>query len=449
MAFALTTIGSCASANVGEAQTDVCVSIVERSWAEAPVEWRRPEPDVGGRPTESESESDVGGPPAESESESDVGGPPAESESESDVGGPPAESDSGFADDTLAPEALALDPLTSRNAQTEQPRPVPRAPTPATSNPRPVRIRPQRDEEAPEQRVWVPVGDTLMARSYLKRLFEHYVTHADGYRAVDEGCTEHLTVELYPLDSGWTIFARYSGHSREEKINRVTIGELDALAQRLTTALLDDVSVQETLTRTTVLHSDSEGELRRIRGGKQFLLGLGAVMLFGARVPTSVNGGGAETLDDRFRLMVPLQAVMGMRSFYRAWALDAFLGMRVGTSRRSSSTAADGHIDYTAGFTAGLHFLRYLKPDAVSSFYLGGGASFVVDRYRATGAGGLWGGGMHLELLTGHEFMRASSLHFFVELTASVPAYRFDTERRGARLESYIPAAVLQIGLLH
>lgn len=288
-----------------------------------------------------------------------------------------------------------------------------------------------------------------MASSYLKRLFEHYVTHADGYRAVDEGCAEHLTVELYPLDTGWTVFARYSGHSREEKIDRVTISELDALAQRLTTALLDDVSVQETLTRTTVLHADSEGELRRIRGGKQFLLGLGAVMLFGAQVPTSVNGAGTEVLDDRFRLMVPLQAVVGMRSFYRAWALDAFIGVRVGTSRRSSSTAADGHIDYTAGFTAGLHFLRYLKPDAVSSFYLGGGASFAVDRYRATGAGGLWGGGMHLDLVAGHEFMRASSLHFFVELTASVPAYRFDTERRGARLESYIPAAVLQIGLLH
>src|SRR4051812_29174171 len=41
---------------------------------------------------------------------------------------------------------------------------------------------------------------------YLKRMLQYEVTHEPGFAAVDEGCTQRLTVELYPLESGWTVF---------------------------------------------------------------------------------------------------------------------------------------------------------------------------------------------------------------------------------------------------
>lgn len=400
-----------------EAQTDVCVEILQRSWFDlAREESRSGSPDTadGARVPNAEAPN--------TEAPNGAAAPP---QIEPNVLGP------------VAPDGEA--DFDAEDLLDAAPEPAPVY----------IPVQPARATNAPA----TPLEGTsqLAARAYLRRLFEHYVTHEDGFQAVPRGCAERLTVELYPLDSGWTVFARYSGHAREEKIDHVEFEELDALAQRVTRALLTDVSVQETLTRTTVLGADSESELRRIRGGKQFLFGLGAVMLFGTHIPTSVSTSGGEVLDERFRLIVPLQAIIGMRSFYRAWALDSYVGLRLGTSRRSSSTAANHHVDYTAGFTAGMHFLRYMKPEAVSSFYAGGGASFVVERYRATSTGGagLWGGGMQLDLVVGHEFMRASSLHFFVELTASVPAYRFDTERAGARIDSYIPSAILQIGLLH
>lgn len=422
------------AASAAHAQTDVCVQIVQRTWYDLALEESRVEQESAHERARA-AQTTVANTAAQETTTDRAAEETAPTEEQ------------GSAGPSIDPEAAAAAPSTE--SETPPDHAEDNAPSFNVEElMEPARPRIQRMS----QRAPATATSELTARAYLRRLFEHYVTHEDGFQAVSRGCAERLTVELYPLDSGWTVFARYSGHSREEKIDRVEFEELDALAQRITRALLADVSVQETLTRTTVLGADSESELRRIRGGKQFLFGLGAVMLFGTQMPTSVSSdSGAEVLDERFRLIVPLQAIVGMRSYYRAWALDSYVGLRLGTSRRSSSTAANNHVDYTAGFTAGMHFLRYLQPAAVSSFYAGGGASFVVDRYRATGIGssGLWGGGMQLDLVFGHEFMRASSLHFYVEATASVPAYRFDTERSGARIDSYIPSAVLQIGLLH
>ena len=54
---------------------------------------------------------------------------------------------------------------------------------------------------------------------------EYEVTHEPGFAAVDDRCEQRMTVELYPLESGWTVFARYSGTEREEKIDHAELDE--------------------------------------------------------------------------------------------------------------------------------------------------------------------------------------------------------------------------------
>ena len=63
---------------------------------------------------------------------------------------------------------------------------------------------------------------------------------------------------------GYTVFARYSGHSREEKVDLVELEEFPELASRVARALLTDRPISETLTRKDVLAADSEGVLRTI-----------------------------------------------------------------------------------------------------------------------------------------------------------------------------------------
>ena len=107
---------------------------------------------------------------------------------------------------------------------------------------------------------------------YLKRLIEYHVTHEPGFESVDTGCSETLVVELYAVKHGWTAFARYSGNNREEKVDVVRVDELGVFAERVTTALLRDKSIAQTLTRTTVLRADSDEHVRQVKVRTHFLL---------------------------------------------------------------------------------------------------------------------------------------------------------------------------------
>ncbi|MDH5491656.1 MAG: glycerol-3-phosphate dehydrogenase/oxidase, partial [Myxococcales bacterium] len=224
------------------------------------------------------------------------------------------------------------------------------------------------------------------------------------------------------------------------------------LAERLVVALLEDRSILATLTRTTVLRSDSEGELRRIRGGRDFLFGLGSWMQLG-RLPTAP--GTIDPATDQWRLSAPLGVSMGSRFVYRAWGLDAYASMLFGTSQLAArSNPGGGHADYSFGLGTGLRFFRYLAPASAQSFYVGGGASFQLSRYRVLSgephgrAEGLWGGGMYLDAVLGAEFLRASAMRFFVEATLGAPTYRFQSENDNGRIDAFILSGTVQIGLL-
>lgn len=290
---------------------------------------------------------------------------------------------------------------------------------------------------------------------YLERMLEYEVSHEVGFLSVERGCTERVIVELYALDEGWTVFARYSGHAREEKVDRVELDEFVELAERIIRALLRDQSISDTMTRENVLRADSELSFRTIRGTSHLLFGMGTAVRVGV-LPTATTT--SEPARDQLRILTPIGIHLGYRGKLKAWGLDAFVRMYVGTATKGiRSNPLGGHVDYAGSGLAGLHFLRYQDAAGIGSVYFGGGASFELSYFQAIAPPDalgnqdrvqLLGGGLNLDALLGYEFLRSSSVHFFTEVEVQAPTYLVDTERGDTKLEAYLPGTLAQIGVV-
>ncbi len=289
---------------------------------------------------------------------------------------------------------------------------------------------------------------------YLGRMVQYEVTHEVGFEAVEANCTERLVIELYPLRSGWTVFARYSGHSREEKVDHVQLDEFISLAQRLTTALLRDKPISDIINRENVLRADSQSDLRTIDGEGHFVIGLGTRFRFAELATATSNSGPVE---DELRVLTPLDFHLGYRGKYQAWGLDAFVRGTLGVSSRSPRrNTAGGHVDFEGAGAFGLHFLRYFDAKGVTSMYLGGGAQFQLSAFsviKPAGSSGderedLFGGGLDVDLVIGCEFMRASSVHFYVQAEVHAPTYLIETEVDAGGIDAYMPGGLLQLGMV-
>jgi hypothetical protein len=308
---------------------------------------------------------------------------------------------------------------------------------------------------AKSERSTKPDPFAVQPERYLKRMVEYEVTHLDGFEAVPRGCSQTVTVEMYPLPDGWTVFARYTGTAREEKVDRVQVDELGALAQRLTDALLNDKSISETINRQNVLRADSEARMRMVDGRGYFTFGLGTSLRV-ASLPTA--GASDEPVSEEWRLLTPLDLQLGYRGKYQAWGLEVFMRGMLGLNERATRrNDLGGHADYSKGMQLGLHFLRYLTPDGMNSTYVGGGANFELSSYKLIKpAANRYGddreslltGGLNADLLFGYEFMRASAVHFYSQIDVQLPTYVIDTENDAGGIETYAPGAVLQIGIV-
>jgi hypothetical protein len=60
----------------------------------------------------------------------------------------------------------------------------------------------------------------------------------------------------------------------------------------------------------------------------------------------------------------------------------------------------------------------------------------------------LVGGGLNVDLLVGYEFLRASSIHFFGQLELDAPTYLLKTENDSGAIDTYMPGALAQIGII-
>jgi hypothetical protein len=300
----------------------------------------------------------------------------------------------------------------------------------------------------------LPLGQTPLV--YLKRLLEHFLTHEAGFTAASNRCDEQLTVELYPLRVGWTAFARYSGSGREERIEHLYPDELSSYAERAVLALLYDQPISSTIKRDTVLRSDSMKEVQRIRGNHHFFFGLGTMVRLG-RFPTAQFDETGSTADE-IRAFSPMTISAGYQGKFESWSIKASFGGSIGTSLTGAShNAAGGHTDLGGDFGLTLHFLRYLNPRALTSFYLGAGATFEVlvltmikpaESRTPDLRTSLFSGGLDVDLLCGWEFMRASSVQFFLEGGFRLPAYVIQSENEFGGVTSWFPGIEVKLGVI-
>ena len=387
--------------NVASANTRICVSVQQKSWYK-PGSAAGSGPAPASVPTPPQKPA---APPIEPDSQPMLGPAPA----------PPPKSP-GFED-------------------------VPEGPAPT-----PQSVRRARPQSNPHE-----IDPTL----HLKRMLEYEVTHEPGFAAVGERCEQRLTVELYQLESGWTVFGRYSGTEREEKVDHAELDEFAELAQRMVFALLRNKPISHTITRENVLRADSEMNLRTINGTGHLVFGMGTETRV-ANLPTAQ--GQMAPVASELRVLTPVSIQIGYRRKLRAWGLDAFGRLNLGTENTGvRNNDLGGHVDYSKSFLVGLHFLHYTDAPGINSFYFGGGAAFEIAqfdvirpvdvRFQNT-RDALVGGGLNLDLLVGYEFLRASSVHIFAQVEVDAPAYILKTENDSGSINTYMPGVMAQIGVI-
>lgn len=298
----------------------------------------------------------------------------------------------------------------------------------------------------------LPLGQT--PADYLKRLFEHFVTHQDGYVAAESGCQEQIRVELYPLREGWTAFTRYSGHGREERVDRLFADELSQFAERAVLALLGNKPISSTIMRDTVLRADSKRAVQRIRGTHHFLLELGT-QVRGGSVPTAGSGGAAA---DEIRIFSPMTLAAGYRARFENWGIETMSHLGINTSKTSiRDNPLGGHVDLGGLWGVNLHFLLYTNPRGITSFYLGSGSTFELlwlTVIRPEGSRGddsrsvLFSGGLTVDALCGFEFMRASTVQFVLQAELNLPAYEAHSEEAAGGIRTWLPGLSVKLGMM-
>ena len=298
----------------------------------------------------------------------------------------------------------------------------------------------------------VPRGQTPVG--YLKRLMEHFITHEPGYIAANKECQQHLMVDLYPLRRGWTVFARYSEHGREEWVDQLLPDEISQFSERAVLALLHNRPISSTIKRDTVLRADTRVPKRWVGGTHHFAMTLG----------TQLRGGMLSTVQDdtsvssELRLFSPMTLSAGYRGKFENWAIESMANFGIGTSKTAlRRNPTGGHVDMggTAGLT--LHFLRYLNPRGVTSFFMGTGGTFELlwfnvikdkdvrtDEKRST----ILSGGVDVDLVFGWEFMRATSIHWVIQGEVHLPTYVVANENDDGEVHTWLPGVSVRLGVL-
>jgi hypothetical protein len=302
----------------------------------------------------------------------------------------------------------------------------------------------------------LPLGQT--PETYLKRLMEHFVTHERGFIAASQGCKQRIVVDLYPLRLGWTAFARYSGTGREERVDQLLPTELSQFAERSVLALLHDLPISETVDRNNVLWADSLKATQNIRGRGHVVIGVGT-RLRGGTFDSAVIDQSSSSFGDTeqsFRLFTPMLMNVGYRGQFEEFGVEVAGELDIGTSQTAARrNPSGGHIDLGGSAGIVLHAVRYSNVRGLTSLYYGGGATFALHWFSAIRAEGdretssratLWSGGLDVDAVLGYEFMRASTISFFVQSELNVPAYAVRSENNTGAINTWFPGAALKIG---
>ncbi|MBN2719347.1 MAG: hypothetical protein JXX14_26085 [Deltaproteobacteria bacterium] len=300
----------------------------------------------------------------------------------------------------------------------------------------------------------LPYGQTALV--YLKRLFEHFVTHEPGFASTEENCDQTITVELYPLKRGWTAFARYSGTNREERVDQLLATELSQFAERAVLALLNDVPISATIKRDNVLSSDSKQQVQQVKGTNHFTINIGTRLVFAKVNQVQIGGENDGQVEKEVRLYHPMKFGLGYRGRFENWGLEVQGGLGIGVGKKAaSSNPSGGHIDYGGDTGLAIHFLNYRDPRGLVSFYLGGGAGFDFTWFSVVNGESsydtrsyLYSGGLTADGIFGWEFLRAASVQFFLQGELNLPLYVTRTENNYGAIASWMPGVTFKLGVV-
>ncbi|MBI5529254.1 MAG: hypothetical protein HY897_23260 [Deltaproteobacteria bacterium] len=231
--------------------------------------------------------------------------------------------------------------------------------------------------------------------------------------------------------------------------------ELSQFAERAVLALLYNASIGTTINRDNVLRADSRKAVQRVEGTSHFVLGLGTQLRLG-QFGTAQDDGGARV---ETRVFSPMVISTGYRGKFETWGIDAAAQLGIGTAKTSIRRNPEGgHVDFGGETGLALHFLRYLKPRDLTSFYLGAGSTFEFmwfsaarpEQFRSSERRTtLYGGGLDVDLVWGWEFMRASAVQFFLQGELNLPAYAVQTEDDFAgKIDTWFPGMMLRLGMV-
>ncbi len=221
-------------------------------------------------------------------------------------------------------------------------------------------------------------------------------------------------------------------------------------------ALLYNRPISATIKRDTVLRSDTKIPKRWVGGTHHFGINLGTQLRVGS-LPKAQDSGAAES---EIRLFSMLSVRVGYRGKFENWGIESMACLGIGTGKTAlHENPKGGHIDLGGNASIALHFLRYLNPRGVTSFFLGTGGTFELLWFAAIkhedkrkggedGRNNLVGGGVDLDLVFGWEFMRATSVHWVIQGELHLPAYVLDNENADGGIHSWFPGASLGLGVL-
>ena len=279
-----------------------------------------------------------------------------------------------------------------------------------------------------------------------RRYLEYSISHEKGFEHSQTQCTQKVVVELYHTSGAWSAFARYSGTSREEMVDRLYPTEIKSFSERIIPALFHNKSLKSTLNRNNVIGADSYKKNKKVKGESNMSVAIGASPRVGRFQTKSGNSLKSEPI---FYTATVIE--LGSKYRYEDWTVAAVMGGSFNPNLNSLLTEdKTGEVRFSHELGLGLHFMYSPNITGLKGIYTGGGGTFNMQTFKAFGKysdQNLYAGGMNLDILLGYEMFRVSKLGVFIQSEINLPTYIAQGRKTSGHVNTWTPGATLLAGV--
>lgn len=278
---------------------------------------------------------------------------------------------------------------------------------------------------------------------FFKRYMEYTISHEQGYISVKQNCDEVLTIELYAIPEGWSVFARYTGTAQEESVDKLKLDEIQSFSERIVQALFYKKDFETTVDRYNVISSDSHKKLKKMKGERQ--------AFFAAGVSPRRMLSGKNYSSREVQYSNPFVMRLGSKYSYSHWSMQVH--GHAGFNPNKSSlldTNKVGEVVFAGEGGIGVQFLYTPEIKALTGAYFGTGGTMKVQSYTAFGETQdqiLFGGGLDLDLISGWEVFRGTQREAFIQVELNLPTYLVQSRKSNGFIDSWTPSVTGLIGM--